>query len=274
MHVNREDETRLWNAKADLAVSYIQGERYGDAGAIMEEAVLQYRRWGTEAEYPFEHAKWFNHYAFVRLWQGRPREAIDMARHGVKLQADACGIDGSLTFMKRFFLGHMLYIAGKMDEALQVIRLVLDDQIKILGESSFYTLQSMAFYGLLQYQINNYDEAEYAIQAHIQRSWINFCFRKQLRACLRIAVKSDWYPTHIARIQFYLGCALRHKNSIKEADELEAVSFEFRDEMLRLFPHILKISQANQKSVFDQFVPFMCGRLTGKLVSRYRTQVT
>jgi tetratricopeptide (TPR) repeat protein len=166
---NKEDEIRLWNAKADLAVSYLQDERFDDAGAIMEQAVLQYHKWGTEAEFPFEHAKWFNHYAFVRLWQRRPDEAIEMARHGVELQTIACGVDGSLTLMKRFFMAHMLYIAGRMDEALEVNKMVLEDQIRALGEASFYTLQSMAFYGMLLYEVKYLDEAEYAISTRAAR---------------------------------------------------------------------------------------------------------
>jgi len=113
IEVDREDEMRLWISKADLAVSYIQDERFDEAGAIMESAVLQYRKWGTEAEYPFEHAKWFNYVAFIRLWQGFPDDALEMARHEIELQTIACGVDGSLTLMKRFFMAHMLYIACK-----------------------------------------------------------------------------------------------------------------------------------------------------------------
>jgi len=87
--------------------------------------------------------------------------------------------------------------------------------------------------------------------------------------CLRIAIKSDWYPTHIARIQFYLSCLLREKNMIAQADKLEAASFEFRDKIIQSYSHLLKNNPANKGAVFDQILPFMSSRLTGKLVSRY-----
>jgi len=56
---------------------------------------------------------------------------------------------------------------------------------------------------------------------------------------------------------------------IAQADKLEAASFEFRDNILQSYSHLLKNDPANEGAVFDQIVPFMSGRLTGKLVSRY-----
>jgi hypothetical protein len=74
-----------------------------------------------------------------------------------------------------------------------------------------------------------------------------------------------------------LSCTIRQKNLvkeekelIKEADDLEATSFLFRDKMLQLFPQLLKDDPAGKGSVFDQIVPFLCGRMSGKLVDRYK----
>lgn len=92
--------------------------------------------------------------------------------------------------------------------------------------------------------------------------------RRHLRDCLSQASKYNWYPAHIARAQFYLARSLRNLGRVPEALELERQCSQFRDEMLKAYPHILQEDPNDEASVFDQMVPSMTGKVTSKLLCR------
>lgn len=156
----RDDILVVWSARTDLVVALINNEMYEEADKLMRLAREQYGRWGTESDEAFEYAQWYNHNAWVRMWQGKPQESLLMQKKGIELQIVACGRDHGLVFFKRFFLGCLLWIAGETDEAIRQLKSVLDDRVRVLGEGAFHSLQSLAYYGAILQCVGRDAEAE------------------------------------------------------------------------------------------------------------------
>lgn len=88
----REDDIQLYNAKADYACYLLQDERASEALAIMEGCLQQYQSWGSEQEFPFEYAKYYNHAGIALMQLGRTSEGVDgEGSVGITTGLKSCG---------------------------------------------------------------------------------------------------------------------------------------------------------------------------------------
>ncbi|KAF6229946.1 hypothetical protein HO133_004283 [Letharia lupina] len=156
----RIDEVRLYNAEANLGCAYLNAELFEEAETIFENCLVQYKSWTTvEEEIPFEYAKYYNHIAFVRTFQGRHIEAIVSARRACDLQQIHGGPNAPLVQYNRFNLGNQLYHAGELEESLKVNQECLRDRIRVCGKDNLLTLESYSEVGALLFEIGRFDEA-------------------------------------------------------------------------------------------------------------------
>ena len=159
---SRTDHIRLYNAEANLGCAFLQAEMFKEAEKIFEDCLVNYKQWTpNEHEIPFEYAKYYNHTAFVRTFQGLHVEAIKFARRACDLQEMDGGPHSPLLQYNRFNLGNQLFHAGKIDESLEVNQACLRDKIRICGKDNPWTLESYSATGGLLFLLGRNEEAKY-----------------------------------------------------------------------------------------------------------------
>ena len=160
--LSRIDSIRLYNAEANLGCAYLQAEMFEEAERIFESCLVQYKTWTlVEKDIPFEYAKYYNHMAFVRTFQGQHVEAIKFARRACDLQLLHGGPNAPLVQYNRFNLGNQLFHAGEYEESLKVNEECLRDRIRVCGKDNLLTLESYSQTGALLHRLGRLDEARY-----------------------------------------------------------------------------------------------------------------
>ncbi|KAL9611297.1 MAG: hypothetical protein Q9167_004061 [Letrouitia subvulpina] len=84
-NITSDDKIRLYNSYMDLACSQQQFNDFDDVEKNCEECLIQYKKWGTEDDLPYEYAKYYNHMAYVLLYRGESAKAVEYAKRGYEL---------------------------------------------------------------------------------------------------------------------------------------------------------------------------------------------
>ena len=158
-----DDEIRLGNARTDLACAHMQRAEYTKAGEIIEEMLPHYRRWGSEADYPYEYSKYYEYSAFVLMADGDPDKAIVHARKGADLEERHAGQVDSTVLIAHYSIASLLFNAGKVQESLKLHEEVLKERRRLCGEGSQYTLESLETTGVLLHLTQNNVRAKQVI---------------------------------------------------------------------------------------------------------------
>ena len=156
--ISRVEETLLYNAWLDYAISLLQYNRYEDAEPILNNCLAKYREWGTPEDIPFEYAKYNHKMAFIRMYQGKYNEAIELGQLGVRYM-DETGNE-ALMLRFKFDLACIHLQSGMAEDAFKLHKEVLEKRIIVCGKINEGTLQSYYAVGALYELRNEFDEAE------------------------------------------------------------------------------------------------------------------
>lgn len=156
--VSQTEEILVYNAWMDYIVSLLQYNQYREAEPTLEKCLGKYRDWGTPEEIPFEYAKYYHNMSFVRMYQNRWEEAIQVGRLGVQYM----GMSGQESLMLRyeFDLACITLQSGDVDSAFELHKQVLNQRIIVCGKTNENTLQSYYALGALHEIRAEFEEAE------------------------------------------------------------------------------------------------------------------
>lgn len=157
-HFSEVEDTLLYNAWLDYAISLLQYNRYTEAEPILDDCFKKYQEWGSPEKVPFEYAKYYHKMAFVRMYQGRYEEALELSELGVQHMGKT-GND-SLTLRFQFDLACIHLQNGNLDTALALHEEVLEKRTVVCGKVNENTLQSYYAIGALHQLRGNFAEAE------------------------------------------------------------------------------------------------------------------
>lgn len=158
--LTRTDEIRRYNAENDYALVLLELEDFETVESMIEECFKQYQLWGTEDEIPFEYHKYFDEIAFVRMSQGKVKEALGHCHHAMNLiqkfvGEEQLGISGLLTH-----LALLTYHSGDVRGALDFNEKALKLRKEHRGDYNHYTLDSYALSGAFMMLCGDYEKAE------------------------------------------------------------------------------------------------------------------
>lgn len=153
-----DDEILLFNADTDLACSLQQYNRFDEVAKICERCLTQYQIWGDEDKFPYEYAKYYNHSAYVLMYEGETTRAVKFAKRGSDLMASGQpGSQMAVTF--KFDWATILFQAGETVRAIEEHLELLKDRISGCGLLNIMTLQSRIHIGVMYFLVKDYRKA-------------------------------------------------------------------------------------------------------------------
>ena len=156
--VSRNEEILLYNAWLDYTVSLLQFNRWAEAEPILNTCLDKYSEWGSPTEIPYEYGKCYHKIMFVRMYQGRYVEALEMGEQGVYHMEQAG--NESLMLRFKFDLACLHLQCQGVEASLAMHQEVLDRRLVICGRTNEHTLQSYYAIGALHELREQYAEAE------------------------------------------------------------------------------------------------------------------
>lgn len=156
--VSQVEDTLLYNAWLDYAISLLQYNRYQEVETVLDKCLEKYREWGSPDEIPYEYAKYGHKMGLIRMYQGRWEEALELCQNGVQ-HMDKTGND-SLMLRFKFDLACIHLQKGDIEQSLVIHKQVLNQRIRVCGKVNENTLQSYYAIGALEELLGNYAEAE------------------------------------------------------------------------------------------------------------------
>ena len=156
--ISRVEETLLYNARLDYAISLLQYNRFEDAEPILDDCLVKYQEWGTPKDIPFEYAKYNHKMAFIRMYQGNYNEAIELGQLGVQYMGETGNEALMLRF--KFDLACIHLQSGMVDKAFELHKEVLEKRTVVCGKVNEGTLQSYYAVGALHQLREEFAAAE------------------------------------------------------------------------------------------------------------------
>lgn len=246
---SKEDQLLLSNAWNDKGWFRLESENYAAAEDCFEKSLGIKRQW-TEEDIPFEFAETIKNIAFVRLAQGKSREALELARQALKLvEEDPAYGPASGTVQKfRLYMTGMLANSGQIKEAIE-----LADKVSIARKVIYrpfhpFNLDVCYIQGVLAYKDGRLLDAE-----------------ENIRQSLDTDVR-DPYPDECKARCLYTLSEVEKELGKPEAEEHRREAFKLLDQWCHLFN--IPVSEDTHESVlFDHVVPLKCTRMSsyGKL---------
>lgn len=155
------NEILYYNSLNDLALSYLQVNKFEDAEALFEKCYERYQSWGTVDEIPFEYSKYFNNIAAIRMYQGRYDDAITCAENALVLKEKADGTRKTPRYLwLKYNTANIKVQAGRLAEALDSHLEILREREVICGSRSEHVLQSLYTVGAVNYHLGRLNDAE------------------------------------------------------------------------------------------------------------------
>jgi hypothetical protein len=154
-----EDTIRLYNAKADYALLLLLDEKAEEAIAVMEDCQRQYTQWGSEDQFPFEFAKYYNHSGLAFMQLGETARGVEFSKRACELQVAHGGPNAPLSLMYYFVLGNQYYMNNEIENSLQLNRRILENRRQVCGQVNPSTLESFSFTGSLLFFSGQAEEA-------------------------------------------------------------------------------------------------------------------
>lgn len=155
------DQLLFSNAWNDMGWMCLESEAYDEAEGHFQQSLALKHKW-TELEIPFEYAETLKNLGWVRLAQGRSREAVDLAAHATRLaeSAEDMGPDSAATQTLRFAQSWILFNAGQVEEALLLMLKTLQVRLTLFGELDLHTLDCYYAVGTMYQHKGMMEEAE------------------------------------------------------------------------------------------------------------------
>lgn len=153
-----DDDIRFYNTVTDLACSYQQYNRYSEIKEICETVIKKYCSWGTEDDFPYEHAKYYHHMAFVFVNTGNTAKAAEYATRAYEILKK--GNFGLLATVFRFDCATILFQNGQSAKAISEHKAVLETRLLKLGKFNSMTLHSYIALGVIYYFSGDYQNAK------------------------------------------------------------------------------------------------------------------
>lgn len=252
----RKDEILLYNSEMEYAMALLHYHRFQEAEPIIVRCLEKFREWGSEADIPFEYAKYYNKMALVRMYQGRFEEAIELAARGMELMEKT----GYMLFASRFKfdLACIILQSGDIDRALQVHKEILAQRIEDLGQANELTLHSIYAIGAIHELNGNLDDAERMFRRAVE----------QRRAL------TSWPEEAFSRAQFHLSKVLQAKGRPEDTGMTKVL----RERSLRTLHRLLPLDNppelegvTDEAILFDHLLPINPGgtRFTGRNLLPY-----
>lgn len=252
----RQDEILLYNSEMEFAISLLHYHRFTEAEPRIQKCLSKYREWGTEQEYPFEYAKYYNKIAIVRLYQGRFAEAIKLGSRSVTLMEKT----GYTLFESRFKfdLACIVLQSGDYRGALKIHHQILEHRLQKLGKTSELTLHSFYAVGAIYEHLGELDTAI---------KW----YRKVLEQRRNL---TSWPDEAYSRAQFRMAQVLLAKPDSQSSDMAQMLLERSRRVLYRLLPLDTppELENVHDEGVlFDHMLPVSPGgaRFTGLGLLQY-----
>ena len=153
------DRVRLYNSYTDLACSLQHFNDFSRIEQIAQKCFVQYKSWGDENRFPYEYAKYYNHMAYVFLYEGRTAEAVDFAKKGFEL-AEMATPGAQLAVLYKFDWANILFQHGHTERSLKAHQEVLRFRKRECGAENVRTLESRLNIGIILYFRGQLDQAE------------------------------------------------------------------------------------------------------------------
>ena len=157
--VTVDDRIRLYNSYMDLVCSQQHFNDFDKIEQNAESCLVQYNSWGDENRFPYEHAKYYNHMAYVLLYEGQTAKAVDFARKAFEL-AERATPGAQLPVLYRFDWANILFQHGDMEQSLKAHKEMLKTRKRECGEENVRTLESRLNIGIIHFFRGQLDQAE------------------------------------------------------------------------------------------------------------------
>ncbi|KAJ8071671.1 hypothetical protein OCU04_001990 [Sclerotinia nivalis] len=130
--VDPDIELQYYNAVNDDGVSACQRNEFLQAHVDFNQRYEQYQKWGNKQTHAFEYAKHYHNMAYIRMYEGKYKNAIDLAQKGVSLVEP--GTARYCWF--QYDLACIILQSGNLQQALELHLNVLSLRKEICGERS------------------------------------------------------------------------------------------------------------------------------------------
>lgn len=154
---SRNHEIMLLNAVAEYGCALLQYNKHKEAEVMFDRCLAKYLEWGPEEELPFEYAKYYQHIAFCKMYQGKFSEAIASMEKAINLTTQAIGDNVHLSYGD---LACIVLQSGDVQRSLEIQQKLLQSRLELHGRSGLLTMQTYYGVGALHSYLGNLEEAE------------------------------------------------------------------------------------------------------------------
>lgn len=157
--ITMDDRIRLHNSYTDLACSYQQTNDFENVRKRAEQCFKQYQTWGAEEEYPYEYAKYYNHMAYVLLYENKGQKAIEFAKRGYEL-VEKARPDTGMAVLYRLDYANIAFQVGRHQESFCILKDLLESSERDCGKNGLRTLDIRLNVGIVSYMMRDLSYAE------------------------------------------------------------------------------------------------------------------
>ena len=153
------DDRLLYEAEMDLACSLQQYNRMEEIEKICQKCRSKHEDWGPETQFPYECSRYYNHMAYVHLYNADTEEATKAAEKGYRLLLGG-GLDVQNVFQYRFDWATIMFQSGERGRAIEEHLAILGSRTEECGEDHVLALQSRLNIGIMYFFVGQPSKAE------------------------------------------------------------------------------------------------------------------
>ncbi|KAK0638516.1 hypothetical protein B0T16DRAFT_226563 [Cercophora newfieldiana] len=260
--VSPTTERLLYNSLNDQGIAEMQRNQFHGAEPLFTECLRKYQRWGSEADHPFEYAKYYHNMGLVRMCQGNFPDAVNFLGKAVELEKLYEGAKSSpLISLFAYHFACVLFHAGDVKSALEKHLEILAQRELHSGRCSEPTLLSCYTVGAMYHHMGDLEKAEQYIKESIDRA--------------SSAEGEPWPEYARGRAHMHMAKVMRMRGA---TDEDVRPFDEVGNEILcknREFVQPLMPRTNDAMILYDALQPVLHGRYTGQgLVPLLQTMAT
>ena len=156
---SRPQAILLYEAKMDFGYSLQHLNQLQRVQEMCRENLSILILQGEESELPREYARYFNQKAYISLYLGDTRKAVEHAARAYKLTAEVMP-NAPITTRFRFCWATMLFQTDNKESAIKEHKAILELRVQEYGSSNLLTLQSRLHLGIMYHLIGENSQAE------------------------------------------------------------------------------------------------------------------
>ena len=119
----------------DFSCSQQHLNNFEDVKENAEKCLAQYKSLGEEHELPYEYAKYFNHMAYVSLYEGDTAKTVKFAEKGYQL-AERATPGAQLAVLYKFDWANIVFPHGDVEQSLSAHKEMLKVRKRECGEDN------------------------------------------------------------------------------------------------------------------------------------------